>query len=168
MLFRSRGELYGTENLNVAVQNKFNERNIKHKGNIAGITVFDKIIQFKNRAKSDAYYSYDMQNREKSRVDVFNGELGLVRIHNADLGDFKKRNFKLKHFHVVFEQKPNHFIEFSSESQVENNIELGYAISVHKAQGSEFSRIYFVLPKSKQSLLSTELLYTGEIGRAHV
>lgn len=156
-----RGELYGTENLNVSVQNKFNERNIKHKGNIAGITVFDKIIQFKNRAKSDAYYSYDMQNREKSRVDVFNGELGLVRIHNADLGDFKKRNFKLKKFHVVFEQKRNHFIEFSKETEVENNIELGYAISVHKAQGSEFSRIYFVLPKSKQSLLSTELLYTG-------
>lgn len=156
-----RGELYGTENLNLVIQSNFNERNIKHKGNIAGITVFDKIIQFKNRAKSDAYYSYNMQDRAKSRVEVFNGELGSVRIHNFDTGEYKKRNFKLKRFHVVFEQKPNHFIEFSSENQVENNIELGYAISVHKAQGSEFSRIYFVLPKSKQSLLSTELLYTG-------
>lgn len=38
---------------------------------------------------------------------------------------------------------------------------MGYAISVHKAQGSEFERTYFVLPKNKQALLSTELLYTG-------
>lgn len=156
-----RGELYGTDNINLIIQNLFNANNIKHKGNLSGITVFDKIIQFRNRAKSDAYYSYDMQAGSKSRVDVFNGELGTVRIHTFDKADYKKRNYKLKKFQVVFEQKPNHFIEFSSESQVENNVELGYAISVHKAQGSEFSRIYFILPKSKQTLLSTELLYTG-------
>lgn len=155
-----RGELYGTDNINIILQNLQNGHNIK-KGNLSGITVFDKIIQFTNRAKSNAYYSYNIQNNEKSRVDVFNGELGIVRIHNFDRENYKKRNFRLKRFQVVFEQKPQHFIEFTSEKQVENNIELGYAISVHKAQGSEFSRVYFVLPKSKQSLLSTELLYTG-------
>ena len=156
-----RGELYGTENINLIIQNLFNSNNINHKGSLSGITVFDKVIQFRNRAKSDAYYSYDIKNRVKSRVDVFNGELGVVRIHTFDSENYKRRNFKLKQFQVAFEQKPNHFIEFKSESSVENNIELGYAISVHKAQGSEFSRIYFVLPKSKQTLLSTELLYTG-------
>lgn len=44
---------------------------------------------------------------------------------------------------------------------MEDNLELAYAISVHKSQGSEFERVYFVLPKSKQALLSPELLYTG-------
>src|SRR5690606_8554665 len=37
----------------------------------------------------------------------------------------------------------------------------GYAISVHKSQGSEFNYLYLVIPQSKQGLLSTELIYTG-------
>jgi hypothetical protein len=44
---------------------------------------------------------------------------------------------------------------------VEENLQLAYAISVHKAQGSEFDRVYFVVPKHKRSLLSRELFYTG-------
>lgn len=156
-----RGELYGTENINLIIQDRFNNNNIKFKGSLSGITLFDKVIQFKNRAKSNSYDSYDMNNAPNSKIDIFNGELGTVKIHYNDKKNYSSTNFKLKKFHVVFEQKPNHFIEFSNEGQVENNIELGYAISVHKAQGSEFSRIYFILPKSKQTLLSTELLYTG-------
>jgi ATP-dependent exoDNAse (exonuclease V) alpha subunit len=156
-----RGELYGTDNINKVIQKLRNDYNINKKGNLAGITVFDKIIQITNCAKTNAYYSYNVENRQKDRVDVFNGELGIVKIHNFDKDDYKKSNFHLKRFQVSFEQKPNQFVDFLSESEVENNIELGYAISVHKAQGSEFSKVYFVLPKSKQTLLSTELLYTG-------
>ena len=36
---------------------------------------------------------------------------------------------------------------------------LAYAISAHKAQGSEFERVYVVVPKSKQALLGTEMFY---------
>jgi hypothetical protein len=32
---------------------------------------------------------------------------------------------------------------------------------VHKSQGSEFERVYFILPKDKTALLSRELFYTG-------
>lgn len=150
-----RGELYGTENLNVVIQNSINNANFQRYGNIAEITVSDKIIQTTNRAKTKAYYSYDNVNRSTSRVDVFNGELGSISYCGYD------KVLKKKVLSASFEQKPNHTVKFSSENEVENNIELGYAISVHKAQGSEFSRIYFILPKSKQTLLSTELLYTG-------
>jgi hypothetical protein len=38
---------------------------------------------------------------------------------------------------------------------------LAFAISVHRAQGSEFERVYFVVPKHKVALLSPELFYTG-------
>lgn len=44
---------------------------------------------------------------------------------------------------------------------VESNLELAYAISVHKAQGSEFERVYFIVPKYKKALLSREMFYTG-------
>ena len=40
-------------------------------------------------------------------------------------------------------------------------MELAYAISVHKAQGSEFEYVYVVLPKRDSHLLSMELLYTA-------
>lgn len=156
-----RGELFGTENINQILQSTLNNYNKENKGTLAGITVFDKVIQYVNRSGSNSYYSYNMKTRQKERIEVFNGEIGTIRIHNFDRDKYKWKNYRLKHFQVAFERKPNNFIEFSSDSDVENNVELAYAISVHKAQGSEFDRVYFVLPKKKQALLSTELLYTG-------
>ena len=39
--------------------------------------------------------------------------------------------------------------------------ETAYAITVHKAQGSEFTEVVFVLPRSDTRVLSRELIYTG-------
>ena len=44
---------------------------------------------------------------------------------------------------------------------IEENLELGYVISIHKAQGSEFNRVYLILPKRNSRLLSMELMYTA-------
>ena len=38
---------------------------------------------------------------------------------------------------------------------------LCYAMTVHKAQGSEFTRVALVLPERDMPLLSREVLYTG-------
>lgn len=150
-----RGEAYGTESLNTIIQNNINYESLNEFGSLAGITVGDKIIQITNRANSKAYYSYDRNTRLNSRVEIFNGELGRVSYYGYN--KVKKKKILC----ASFEQKLEHIINFYNDSEIESNIELGYAISVHKAQGSEFPRVYFVLPKSKQSLLSTELLYTG-------
>jgi hypothetical protein len=40
-------------------------------------------------------------------------------------------------------------------------LELAYVLSIHKAQGSEFERVYLILPNGDRRLLSMELLYTG-------
>ena len=50
---------------------------------------------------------------------------------------------------------------WTKQEKPEDNLELGYVISVHKAQGSEFERVYFILPKINTSFLSMELLYTA-------
>ncbi len=42
----------------------------------------------------------------------------------------------------------------------EENFELAYAITVHKAQGSEFENVFLVIPR-KKALLSKELIYTA-------
>lgn len=50
-----RGELFGIENLNIVLQKFLNDYCLVNKGAIGGITLFDKIIQFRNRSKSEPY-----------------------------------------------------------------------------------------------------------------
>lgn len=154
-----RGELYGTENLNITLQNALNNSTRKHSP-MGGVTYYDKIIQFTNRAGVNSYYSYNRDTRKNDRLAVYNGEMGRVFIHPFD----KKRAFyshQVKRFNVAFNRHTSHSVEFKSDNQVAENIELGYAISVHKAQGSEFNYLFLVIPQSKKALLSTELIYTG-------
>jgi len=156
-----RNELFGTENINVRIQNALNSYGLK-RGTISGISVYDKVIQFTNRSGRKAYQCYNFKEKGYGKVDVFNGEMGLVWTDLRDKDKFKWSGFVIQRFNVQFERKLDAVISFSRfSSEVENNLELAYAISVHKSQGSEFDRLYFVLPKEKQALLSTELLYTG-------
>lgn len=156
-----RGELFGTENLNILLQKFANGSNVENKGSLGGITIFDKVIQYINRPKSNPYWAYNKTKRKNEPIEVYNGEIGFVKPHAFDGTKWKWNNFHIRQFQVIFSRKKGYWIEFKSDSQVEQNLELAYAISVHKAQGSEFERIYFILPKNKKSLLSTELLYTG-------
>ena len=154
-----RGELYGTEHLNKILQSTLNGNNLK-KGTLGGITYFDKVIQFTNRAGKNSYWGYNLDTKKNERLAVYNGEIGQIWIHPFD----KKRyayTTNIQRFVGKFNRQTHYNIEFSSDSQVEENIELGYAISVHKSQGSEFNYLYLIIPQSKQGLLSTELIYTG-------
>lgn len=160
-----RGELFGTARLNEVLQESLNSHNVK-KGRLATITYFDKVIQFTNRAGRKSYWGYNFDSRKKERVAIYNGEMGQVWIDARDRTRYNYIN-NIKRFNVKFNRQENYSISFSGDKQVEENIELGYAISVHKAQGSEFKYLYLVIPQSKQSLLSTELIYTG-ITRASV
>jgi exodeoxyribonuclease V alpha subunit len=42
-----------------------------------------------------------------------------------------------------------------------NALLLGYALTVHKSQGSEYRKVFFVLHQSHATMVSRELLYTG-------
>lgn len=50
---------------------------------------------------------------------------------------------------------------YPTTENVDENLELAYAISIHKAQGSEFAHTFVVVPASKGRGLSPELLYTA-------
>lgn len=51
-------------------------------------------------------------------------------------------------------------IQVMSAGEV-NNLSLGYALTVHKSQGSEWRKVFFVLHQSHATMVSRELLYTG-------
>lgn len=42
-----------------------------------------------------------------------------------------------------------------------NSLLLGYALTVHKAQGSEWKKVFFVMHQSNNTMIQRELLYTG-------
>ena len=43
----------------------------------------------------------------------------------------------------------------------EDNLELAYAVSIHKAQGSEFAHTFVIIPASGKRPVSAELVYTA-------
>ena len=140
------------EALNEAVQDRVAAGVMHRYGLLDGITLYDKVIQYRNRPQSNPIWAYNFNARRAERVEVFNGEIGFVQKHNFD----KKPGRRLKRFQVKFERKDHLAVGYGSElsanggfESVEDNLELAYAISVHKAQGSEFNHSYVVVPRSK-------------------
>jgi hypothetical protein len=136
------------------------------------ITLFDKVIQVVNRPKSNPIFAYNWGTRKNEQIEVFNGDMGFAYPHGYDTKKLRYMH-KLEHFSVKFKGKENYSVGYGSslgktdkgwwmknEDPI-NNLELAYAISVHKSQGSEFGTVYLVLPKRKSSTLSMELLYTA-------
>jgi energy-coupling factor transporter ATP-binding protein EcfA2 len=155
----NRGDLYGTEHINEVMQKLLHKKFLLKPGTLGSITINDKVIQFVNRPPSNPYYAYNLEKKQKEKIEVYNGEIGFVRPRFGNYKDLLKNH--LKTFQVIFSRKPQYCIDFLSETQVTENIELAYAISIHKAQGSEFNHVYLIIPKKISRIMSPELLYTG-------
>ena len=166
-----RGDDHGTDRLNLTLQSLLNS-NWAKKYSLDSITLFDKVIQYVNRPKSNPIYAYNWETRKTERIEVFNGDMGFVYPHGFDAKKLYYMNM-LEHFSVKFKGKEKYSVGYGSKlgknekgywmnkEEPINNLELAYAISVHKSQGSEFDKVYLVLPKRKSSTLSMELLYTA-------
>lgn len=155
-----RGELFGTESINQNVQ-AFKSKYWLEKGNIDGITMFDKVIQVVNRPASRPLHGYNFETKKVEEIEIYNGEIGTV-VPTGSWKSIKNPYFRFKNFSVQFKGKDHISVNFGYPAdKPEGNLELAYAISVHKSQGSEFDRIYFVLPNSKASTQMKELIYTA-------
>ena len=127
-----------------------------------GIVYGDKVMNNRNHQRMDIYPEQSWVGDPFSDPSRFvaNGEIGMV------VGQFKRFGQKFK----VTRLK----VEFSTQLGVEYGfrrgdlpkdgrdpiLELAYAITVHKSQGSEFETTFLVIP-SPCLLLSRELLYTA-------
>lgn len=95
----------------------------------------------------------NVRNNYRTNPVVYNGNIGIIS--SIDLND------------NVIE------VDFLGIGRVEieqddwNDLELGYAISIHKSQGSEFDHVIVGIDFSGYSLLSRELIYTA-ITRAKI
>ena len=170
-----RGEYYGTIALNTLMQEDFNSY-WSRKYTLDGISYFDKVIQYRNRPRSDMAYAYNQDTRKTERHEVYNGEIGLTLVHPFD---YKENHYRfqgaIERLQVVFSNKSRRKLRYNygkglgrdadgkyiPEQKATDNLELAYAISVHKSQGSEFDYVYIVIPRRDSHLLSMELLYTA-------
>ena len=160
-----RGDLYGTENINTQFQ-EFKSSYWVQRGAIDNIAMFDKVIQIRNVQKKSQLKAYNFDERKVENVQIFNGEIGGV-VPTGNWSQFFKKSkwsgFRMKNFSVKFTGKEHLSVNYctNANDKPENNLELAYAISVHKAQGSEFDRVYFILPAGSSSSQMMELIYTA-------
>lgn len=88
-----------------------------------------------------------------------NGEIGIVVGHRR----IRARNWTPENLEIEFStQRGNIFTFYKSDFDEERGsaLELAYALTIHKAQGSEFGKVFVVLPRSAL-MLSRELVYTA-------
>jgi len=124
-------------------------RSTKHVLGTDGIVYGDKVINIRNQ-KKDGY------PRIAENSYVANGEVGIVeRI-------WERPAAKINSHQVVFSSQPECNYNWPSVVSEEGNsdLELAYALTVHKAQGSEFGKAILVLGEPG-GMLSKELLYTA-------
>lgn len=129
-----------------------------------GIIYGDKIINLSNtwwRGQKDYIYNPKKVEKEKILRYFANGEIG---IHIGAYGYWNDddKGFK-RPVYIEFSSQQGYAYSFQDWRFQEDGkikFELAYAITVHKAQGSGFNTVLFILP-NPCPILSRELLYTA-------
>lgn len=129
-----------------------------------GIVYGDKVINLRNtqwNKRSNYFFNPNKIPNDKLLKYMANGEIGL---HIGAYGDWdaEEKGFK-RPIYVGFSSQPGYAYSFrESDFQEDGDIqmELAYAITVHKSQGSGFKTVLFILP-NPCPVLSRELFYTA-------
>lgn len=100
----------------------------------------DKVMQIQNQ------YEMEWQKDQERGAGIFNGDIGTVTDINKSANTLK----------VDFDGK---IVTYKPDQL--DQLELAYAVTVHKSQGSEFEAVILVLPEGKDRLSYRSLLYTA-------
>ena len=148
ILSPTRKGLLGVENLNNELQQILNPQAEHKKEKKVKEVIFregDKVMQIKNN------YSLKWTRingvGDEEGVGVFNGDMGFIESINEDKGTLA----------VVFDDERRVVYEFAFLDE----LELAYAITVHKSQGSEFKVVITPVFIGSAFLMNRNILYTG-------
>ena len=145
-----RKGLLGVERLNVILQKYLNPPSPEKREKEYGDTIFregDKVMQTKN--------NYQLEWEIKSRfgltiekgMGIFNGDTGIIR----EINDFAET--------VTVEFDEGRMVDYSFKLLEE--LELAYALTIHKSQGSEYPAVVIPLLSGPSMLMNRNLLYTA-------
>lgn len=140
----------GVETLNHILQQYMNPPDKNKKEHSSGEILFregDKVMQIKNNYQLE----WEVVSRYGIPVDsglgVFNGDMGKI----VEINEFAEQ--------LVVEYEEHKRVTYSFSGLDE--LELAYAITIHKAQGSEYPAVIMPLLTGPRMLFSRNLLYTG-------
>ena len=149
VLTPSRKTQYGVDALNPILQNNINPPSPGKKELEKDDVIFregDKVMQIKNNY--DITWIQEGYNgiTVNTGNGVYNGDLGIIKRINPD-----------KSINVLFEDKK----EVVYTYDILNELELAYAITIHKSQGSEYAAVVIPIVEGPEVLFTRSLLYTG-------
>ena len=140
----------GVEQLNKVLQESFNPPSLGKEEKESGGTVFrvgDKVMQIKNN------YQIEWEIRNRYGIPVEKGE----GIFNGDTGTVREINGFAETMTVEFDE--GRMVEYGFKQLEE--LELAYAITIHKSQGSEYPAVVIPVHNGPRMLMTRNLIYTA-------
>lgn len=145
-----RKGLLGVERLNGILQRYMNPPANDKVEKEYGSTVFregDKVMQTKNNYQ----LAWEIRTKFGLTVDkglgIFNGDMGIIR----QINDFAEQ--------MIIEFDEGRMVEY--HYKLLDELELAYAITIHKSQGSEYPAVVIPLLGGPMMLMNRNLLYTA-------
>ena len=145
-----RKGLLGVERLNRILQEYLNPPSDEKAEKTFGDSIFrvgDKVMQIKNNYQ----IGWEMRGRHGIVVrigeGIFNGDMGIIR----EINDFAQT--------ISIEFDEGRFVDYPFASLEE--LELAYAVTIHKSQGSEYPAVILPLLTGPRMLFTRNLLYTA-------
>ncbi len=145
-----RKGLLGVERLNGVLQQYLNPPSPEKKEQEYRDMVFregDKVMQVKNNYQLEWEVRSDYGIATDKGMGIFNGDMGIIR----------RIDPYLETMAVEFDE--GRMVEYSLKQLEE--LELAYAITIHKSQGSEYPAVIIPLLAGPRMLMNRNLLYTA-------
>ncbi len=146
----TRKGLLGVERLNLILQKYLNPAEPgKEEKEIGGriFRVGDKVMQIKNNYQLE----WEVKTKYGLVVDhglgIFNGDMGIIT--------------EINHYDETLEVEYDEHRKVKYPFEMTEELELAYAITVHKSQGSEYPAVIIPLLQGPRLLYNRNLLYTA-------
>lgn len=150
VLTPTRKGLLGVERLNTILQQYLNPPAKQKKEHQVGDRIFregDKVMQIRNNYQLE----WEIRSRYGLAIDkglgVFNGDVGIIQ----EINDYSST------VSVLYDE--NRLVQYLFKGLDE--LELAYAITIHKSQGSEYPAVVMPLLPGPRMLMNRNLLYTA-------
>ena len=140
----------GVERLNSILQEYLNPKSPDKAERESGGVIYrvgDKVMQIKNNYQIE----WEIRNRYGIPVD------GGTGVFNGDIGRIRSINTFAEHLTVEFDE--GKIVDYSFRQLEE--LELAYAITIHKSQGSEYPAVVVPVHSGPRMLMTRNLIYTA-------
>ena len=140
----------GVEQLNTALQQYLNPPDPGKMEKETASCVFregDKVMQVKNDYQMEWEIKNEIGAVLQHGIGIFNGDLGII----------KSMNLYAEELTVEFDEGRESTYSFKQLDE----LELAYAITIHKSQGSEYPAVVLPLLSGPKMLMNRNLLYTA-------